>query len=119
MTLAIAFTTSKTHQYFRPPMILAGLCVLKVIEPQLFQKAKSGALKMEEAFNAFQFSRWPNNAEREWASKWWQYALDENLDMRNDEWQQLAAAMRGSVRREDIVRAVAEDVMDRMQLPGN
>jgi hypothetical protein len=49
MSLGIAFTTSTTHRYFRPSAILAGLCVLKAMEPQLFQRAKFGLLTLDEA----------------------------------------------------------------------
>ena len=119
MSLGIAFTTSKTHRYFRPSPILAGLCVIKVLEPQLFQKAKSGQLTMVEAFGVFDFSNWPESNERTWAMKFWQFALDKNLDLKNPEWQEFATGFRGyfNVDRDDFVRFVADSVIDRMQTP--
>ncbi len=119
MSLAIAFTTSKKMRYFRPPPILAGLCVLKALEPELFQKAKSNLLSLDEALTAFQLSRRPDSNEREWALKWWQYALDGDLDLRTAEWQQFQSGIRGyfNVDREDMIRFVANGVVDRMQIP--
>jgi energy-coupling factor transporter ATP-binding protein EcfA2 len=119
MSLAIAFTTSKTLTYFRPSPILAGLCVLKAIEPQLFQKAKSGSLTLDEASDAFQFSRWPMNNAQQWAVKSWQYALDPNLDLSDPEWQRWGSGGSPgfSIDRQDIVRVVADGVIDRMEIP--
>jgi hypothetical protein len=119
MSLAIAFTTRPGHRYFRPSAILAGLCVLKTIEPRLFQNAKSGLLTLAEAFEAFQIAKWPHNNEREWATKWWAYGLDNSLNLDNQEWQQFASAIRGEfhVDRNEIVRSVAVGVIDRMELP--
>jgi hypothetical protein len=119
MALAMIFTTSKHFSFFRPSAILAGLCVLKALEPQLFEKAKSGLLTLEEAFAAFRLSQWPESMERQWAFKWWQYALSKDLDLKNPEWQQFVSQARFqfSVDREDIVTAVAGGVIDRMQIP--
>jgi energy-coupling factor transporter ATP-binding protein EcfA2 len=119
VSLAIAFTTSKKFTYFRPSAILAGLCVLKALEPELFQKAKSGSLTLNEAVSAFRLSEWRDGREREWARMWWQYALDKNLDLTDREWQQFATSTRFqfSVDRNDIVMIVANSVIDRMQIP--
>ena len=70
MSLGIIFTTKKGYKFFRPSAILAGLCVLKTLEPELFQKAKSGLLGFEEAAKAFRFSQWPNGGVRDRAQKW-------------------------------------------------
>jgi energy-coupling factor transporter ATP-binding protein EcfA2 len=120
LSLAIAFTNSKKSSYFRPPPILAGLCVLKVVAPQLFEKAKSGLLTYEEAFEAFGFSKWPEKSTaRQWALQWWQYALHKDIDFRDPTWQAFVndARARSHVDREDIVRVVADGVIDRMQVP--
>jgi len=119
LSLAIAFTTSKTHTYFRPGPILGGLCVLKALEPSLFRKAKSGSLTFAEASETFRFSLWPDSTSRQWALKWWQYALDE-IDLKNQEWQEFATGLRYNnfrIDRGHIIRAVANDIIDRMQIP--
>lgn len=117
MSLAVAFTTSKTHTFFRPSAILAGLCVLKTIEPELFQKAKSGSLSLDEASAAFEFSRWPESSVREWAEKWWQYALYPGLNLNDPHWQQFSGGANFMIKREDVVRFVAASVIDRMVIP--
>ena len=67
MSLAIAFTTSKKGKFFRPSPILGGLCALKTLDPELFQKAKLGTLTFSEASKAFEFSRWPSGHSLDWA----------------------------------------------------
>ena len=64
-------------------------------------------------------SKWPDSSERRWAFEWWQYALDKNLDLSSPEWRQFAGEIRGyfSVDREDVIKFVANGVIDRMQIP--
>jgi hypothetical protein len=118
VSLAVAFTTSKNTRYFRPAPILAGLCVLKALEPSLFQKAKSRRLALDEAFNAFRISAWPSDHLKKSALMWWQFALDPNVDFQQTEWQSwISANSEFSIERRDVVRLVSENVIDRMQLP--
>ena len=119
MSLAIAFTTSKTTRYFRPPPILGGLCALKTLEPKLFQKAKAGTLTLSEASAAFGFLDWPSEHSLNWSKKFWQFALDDEKNLKGEEWRNFGGI--GSQfhfdDRKDIVRFVANDVIDRMQIP--
>ncbi len=119
MSLAIAFTTSKKVKYFRPAPILGGLCALKALEPDLFQKAKAGTLTFIEASKAFEFSRWPQKHSTDWAKKWWQYALDSDLNLQGEEWRGWGERSGDFYfdDRKDIVRSVANDVIDRMEIP--
>jgi hypothetical protein len=45
LAIALAYTP---RDFFRPPPIIAGLCVLKVQMPELFAKAKKGTLSYSE-----------------------------------------------------------------------
>jgi KAP family P-loop domain len=118
-SLAIAFTTSKKIRHFRSGTILGGLCVLKVLEPELFQKAKSGTLTLQEASEAFQFLHWPPGHSSEWSKKWWQYVLDSDHNLQGEEWHRWGERMQGFYfdDRKDILRFMANDVVDRMQIP--
>lgn len=119
MSLAIAFTTSKKFNYFRPGPILGGLCALKVLSPELFQKAKSGTLTFLEAAKEFEFSRWPTGHTYDRAKKLWQYSLDTNLNLQSEEWRGWGESFGGFHfdDRKDIVKTIANDVIDRMQVP--
>lgn len=120
MSLAIAFTTSKKVRYFRPGPILGGLCTLKTLEPELFQKAKSGTLTYLEASKAFEFSRWPSEHSLDWSKKWWQFALDSSLNLQGEEWRGWEERRMGEFHfedRKDVVRFMANGIIDRMQIP--
>ncbi|HET9615603.1 MAG TPA: P-loop NTPase fold protein, partial [Pseudolabrys sp.] len=116
-SLGIAFTTSSKMEWFRAPPILGGLCALKVLDPDLFQKAKSGTLTFEEAANAFRFERWPQTSKNDWAKSWWQYALDPSIDVTSEEWRGWGRGEFRFDKRSDMVRFVAESVIDRMEIP--
>jgi len=119
LSLSIAFTTSNKQRWYRPPPILAGLCVLKAVEPNLFQKAKSGVLTFAEASSAFKFAEWPKESSAaERSIKWWEFALGQNIDAKTEEWRGFAHTLWDfNIEREDVVRVVANTVVDRMTIP--
>jgi KAP-like P-loop domain-containing protein len=120
ISLAIAFTTSKNLKYFRPPPILAGLCILKTLEPDLFQKAKLGRLTLEEASAAFRFEHWAAGHSNDWIKDWWQFALSPDLNLEDEKWRRWSHSGMWEFNiddRKDIVRIVANDVIDKMQIP--
>jgi hypothetical protein len=49
--LAIALANTPP-EWFKPPPILAGLCILKAVNPSLFAKAKLGTLTYAEVADA-------------------------------------------------------------------
>jgi hypothetical protein len=64
------------------PAIVSGLCIMKVLEPQLYGKARSGKLAFEEVSGLLHFGEWrsrinPNEKTRasDRAEAWWQIAL--------------------------------------------
>jgi len=79
--LAVVFaTTSET--VFRPPPILGGLSVLKVIEPELYNKAKRGKLTYEEVRKALDLDAEVDEQDRigDWYIDWWRFCTDAELD---------------------------------------
>jgi hypothetical protein len=116
-TVAIALAYTEKN-YFRLPPILAGLCVMKVIAPDLYAKAQRGTLTYDEAVEFFDLnspikeedgSGWPS----EYFAKWWRYALDPKADP------ELISGLRGSLfnfnirNRYDVVPITANNVIDR------
>jgi hypothetical protein len=74
--LALAHTSEKT---FRPFPIIMGLCVLKVVSPRLYSKAKAGLLKFDEAQELFALTVDPDQARQSdepFATRWWRYGTD-------------------------------------------
>ena len=71
-TLALALAYSNTTQMRLPP-VLGGLCVLKVISPALYVKAKKGMLGFWDIKEIFNLEIKPENEEgynTEWAIDW-------------------------------------------------
>ena len=80
LAITCAFTTK---QHLRLPPILAGLCVMKILAPEMFAKAQAGTLTYDEANHFFGLGReinretiWP----KEYFVRWWRYALDKSAD---------------------------------------
>ena len=92
--------------------------MLKVLEPSLFQKAKSGALTLDEATKAFMFAQWPKELAAERTAKWWEFALNADIDLNAEEWRGFVHSLWDfNVERTDVVRVVANLVADRMIVP--
>ncbi len=64
---ALSLAFSEENELYLGP-IVGGLAVLKVVKPELFQKARVGLLKFEEIELFFNFS---GETEDEWARSWW------------------------------------------------
>jgi hypothetical protein len=73
LALACAFTTPNT---LRPAPLVAGLAVIKALDPSLYRRAKEGILSYDEAAN---FLGLENTSDIEAASfdeRWWRFCLD-------------------------------------------
>jgi hypothetical protein len=101
-----------------PAEILAGLCVLKNTDPELFIKAKMGQLTFDEVRTKFAFQVAPEDAFAQavsYASDIWMYCLgvpaqDDRQRKRYDE---IGRWFRGSG--PELILWVANDVVDRLQ----
>ena len=79
MQLSFLFTPATT---FRMPHLVTALCVLKILNRHLFEKATIGTLTYDEVANALLLdTHLPDQNEKlfEWESKWWKYFLLSNL----------------------------------------
>ncbi len=75
--LALALTFSgKT--FLRPPPMIAGLCVLKVLEPELYVKAKKGELRYDEVAGALGLPKGQDN--NDFDVRWWRFCTDPYWD---------------------------------------
>jgi hypothetical protein len=75
ISLAVA-TTPENHLRVSP--LIGGLALMKVLEPDLFVKAKRGRLTFEEAKAFLGFEDLNKDTEHSWGwvESWWQYATD-------------------------------------------
>jgi hypothetical protein len=103
----------------RLPPILAGLCVIKVMDPDLYAKAKKGALSYAEANAALHLEAPALPGEerhREWTIEQWKYATDANLDDAIVQKIASATARYGIGDRSSWIPFIANEVIDQMIL---
>ncbi|ABQ69827.1 KAP P-loop domain protein [Rhizorhabdus wittichii RW1] len=80
IALAAAFTTKHT---LRPAPLIAGLSILRVVQPELYIRAKQKKLTHEEAEKAFAFEyKGDGDSElgyTQWERRWWEYCLNKEI----------------------------------------
>ncbi len=118
VALAAAFTTKNT---LRPPPLIAGLAILRVVQPVLYLRPKLNKLSYEEVDGALQLSF---NIEgdgdigyEKWDRGWWEFCLKREIqnDIMNSYTNQL---FRYSVRdRFGIIALLANRVVDNLIPP--
>ncbi|ANM16334.1 KAP P-loop domain-containing protein [Rhizobium sp. N541] len=113
LALAIGLTPEK---YIQLGAIMGGLIGMKLLRPDLFKKAKQGALKLEEVR---EFLRFPPDEHREsemgWEEQWWTFLL--HADPLPEELREFGKSLsfRYNFRnRADIVKHTANNVIDRL-----
>lgn len=52
----VCLVTNERH--FRCEPLIAGLCVMRIVDPELYEKAKTGRLGMDEAMRFLRFDEW-------------------------------------------------------------
>lgn len=80
VALAAAFTTRQT---LRPPPLIAGLSILRVVQPGLYVRAKLNKLTFEDADKVFKFD-FESEDDNElgysgWEKGWWEYCLKKEI----------------------------------------
>lgn len=116
LALAIAYTPSR---FLRPGPILAGLCVLKIMEPGLYDKARRRELTYPEVEMALGLDAKRDDGTGHYADaaiEWWRYCLDPNADNSMVEGMRRALSNYSIRDRLGIVSQLAEDVIDRLLL---
>lgn len=76
MALVYAATTI---QILRVGALVVGLCVMRLIKPDLYAKAKDANLTWKEAHDFLRLHTWDKKETAEWVEHWWRYATDEAL----------------------------------------
>jgi hypothetical protein len=118
-TIAIARAfTPENYLWLHP--IVSGLSVLKITDAQLFRRALSGDINLDEVNAAFAVKNWPeDNSGSSWMMEWWTYCLaKEESDFPELNWKGFQSTLfRYSIRdRRNIVGLMAGHI-NRLQLP--
>lgn len=112
LALAIGFTPENRLQL---GAIMGGLVMMKLLRPDLFTKAKQGALKLDEAKA---FLRAPpdkyENGEMGWEEQWWTYILADTLPEELKDFGKSLPFRHNFRERSDMVKYTANQVIDRL-----
>lgn len=112
VALACAFTTPRT---LRPAPLVAGLAVMKAVNPAMYRKAKEGKLEYVEVRDFLHLTETLNPMEAPFNEKWWRLCTD---GLVGDEF--VTEMLRGLSQyniwsgRERILPLIANGVMDRL-----
>jgi cytidylate kinase len=115
-TLAIALAYKPENLYSPMPIIL-GLCVLKVMDPNLYLKAKAGTLALDEVRGPLGFTDTPDEGDEhivEFFSSFWEFCLKPNLPEDGPHQQYHQGLWRYHLDRQKVVLLVANSIMDRL-----
>ena len=82
IALASAFTTKRT---LRPAPLMAGLSILRVVQPSLYAKAKRGVLQYSDIEDVFGFKYEGKDADdlkgySDFERGWWQFTTNSNAE---------------------------------------
>ncbi|AEH88021.1 KAP family P-loop NTPase fold protein [Mesorhizobium opportunistum] len=115
--LCLAFTNKKT---IRHPALIHILCDLKLSSPMLFAKAKTGTLNYLDVKNFYRFSDDldKRNNKLDWYSLNWRYFLSSTEELKGMD----VSGFRDSsfyynIEREDVVRFLANNIVERFAFP--
>ncbi|XSG82671.1 MAG: KAP family P-loop NTPase fold protein [Methyloligella sp. ZOD6] len=110
LVIALAYTPRNT---LRVPPIIAGLCILKVTEPHLFNLAKQGRLTYPQVRDALIIDgKTENRAIRDWLARWWKFCTNEPTEGAED----LAKSLwQYNIEATEIIPHTAHAVIDRLQ----
>ena len=110
LAMALAYTSPNV---LRPPPILAGLCILKVVSPELFGKAKRGRLVYAEVRDALDLEDLSDGEGiSDWYSKWWRFCTDDTFEEAENFSRSL---WQYNIDKGEIVPHVATAVIDRLR----
>ena len=110
---------------FKNAVFLTGLAVLKVLEPALFRKAKSGSLRFSEVVGVLglqdsgtsvQYAANSGSSyKRDWAQKFWRFSVDPDCPPEINREMQTLVVRNNFWSRESLVPYVANEQIDRFQ----
>lgn len=115
--IAVALTFSATTT-FRPGVIIAGLCVLKVLHPDFYMRARDGRITFDELIEPLSLKKYSESESGiERAIDFWRYVTGH--PMTEEEIQPYRnITVNFNVRsREDMLPTICRRVIDRLALP--
>jgi hypothetical protein len=113
--LALGFTSNRV---LRVPPIIVGLCMMRVLSPDLYRKAKVGQLTYSDAETFFDLSKLRSDvlAGSSWFVEWWRYCLEDDVDAQIVRRYESVLFEYEISERENIIPITANNVIDRFAM---
>ena len=83
----VALAKAASEGYLREPSLIAGLCVMKQLRPDLFARARSGTLEWKDTKEFHRIDEWRDENARAFYEKWWRFATEKDLPL-GEQWVQ-------------------------------
>jgi hypothetical protein len=118
VAVALAFTTER---HLRPAPIIAGLCILRVVAPGAYAKAKLGTLTHGDFSTALgvnlDVTEPGEQVSMDWFRDYWRYALEDDPPRELIERYSQGLFRYNIGERRELVTAIANKIVDRLALP--
>lgn len=120
----VALVCNATHEgYFRFAPFVSGLCVMRIVDPVAYEKARTGRLDTHDAMQFLRFDDWKaKHLESDlvdWHREGWIYATAPDGDLRGEKHSQMRdygqLHLRFNVARLDMIRETCECIDDLWQ----
>lgn len=100
-------------RFLGPPIIIAILCVLKEVQPELYKKAASGLLKEGDIHNFLKQGQWEENTELERYSQILRWHVIDEEAARSEEFQDFGSSYAGfNVGRTKVIPLLISSVIE-------
>ena len=114
-TLAMAFAFSGSAKYKMAP-ILAGLTIMKIVQPDLYKKAKNNSLTLEEALEFLHLYDGVSS-EKDYIVKFWKYCLTPDLTEEDLDNLGIRIPFQVHIEQDRIIPYHIENIIEALQLP--
>ena len=114
----VGLATNQTR--FRSAPLIAGLCVMRIVDPELYEKARTGRLRMNEAMRFLRFDEWHKESVEsvEWFKDAWIYATATEKELNTADYERIRKRGLGNafaVSRSDMITKTCEAIDDLWQ----
>ncbi len=111
------------ERYFRFAPLISGLAAMKIVDPELYEKARTGRLHMNDAMQFLKFDDWGTREIHEGTVQWhkdgWTYATARDDELRDPKYKYLVInhqwLVRFNIMRSNMVPATCKQIDDLWQ----
>ncbi len=111
---ALSIAVSSDRQLRIAP-ILAGLCIIKIVNPSIYDRARSGDLRYDDVRVILGFHVAATDNAEQWWSEWWRFCTDPENSPENKNKYQSAIWDYNLSHEREIVPLIVKSIIDRLR----